>query len=457
MKKNCLLFILLCAINFHGLAQLEQVYSFQKDDTILRKKYGEESLKKKEIFLTSATKEYKGDYKRIYEEQFKEIDALWQSTRPVTSPEARAYIRSVAKKIIAANDELKQTDARVIFSRDWWPNAFCMGDGTVGVNAGLMVFLDNEAELAFVISHELAHYYMQHSAKAIKKYVATINSDTFKKELKRLSKQQYRVNQQLEELTKSLAFDSRRHNRDNEAEADLQAFNFMKKTGYDCSAIKTTLQLLDKIDDSSLFKPLSLEEMFNFNQYPFKTRWIQKESSLFSQLSEDDSPLSQSERDSLKTHPDCSKRISLLTDSLIRIGSSGRKFLFDSNIFNKLKKDFIIEITEQCYNTGNLSRNLYYSLLLLQAKQDTPMAVYSVARCLNQLYEDQKNHKLGLKIDAENKKYSADYNLLLRMLHRLRLDEIAMLNLSFCKLHYQQMKAYPVFAEEIKKIPKLKN
>ena len=456
MKKDFFLLLFLCITNFSGLGQLQQVYSFQKDDTILRKKYGEESIKKKEAFLTSITKDYREDYKKIYEEQFKEISTLWKSTRPVTSPEASSYILSVAKKIISANEELKQTDARIIFSRDWWPNAFSTGEGTIAVNAGLMIYLDNEAELAFVLSHELAHYYLQHMPKAIKKYVETINSETLKKELKRLSKEQYRVNQQFEDLTKSLIFDSRRHNRDNEAEADMQAFNFMKKTGYDCNAIKTTLQLLDNIDDSSLFKPLQLEDVFNFNEYSFKTRWVQKESSLFSQLDENDSPLSQRE-DSLKTHPDCSKRISFLADSLQRINTPGKKFLVDENVFNKLKKDFLVEIAEQCYNTDNLSRNLYYSLLLLQARQDTPMAVYSVARCLNQLYEDQKNHKLGLKIDVENKKYSADYNLLLRMLGRLHLDEIASLNLYFCKLHYQQMKDYPAFAGEIKKIPKLKN
>ena len=178
MKKDFLLFLFLCIINCSGLAQLQQVYSFQKDDTILRKKYGEESIKKKEAFLTSITKDYREDYKKIYEEQFKEISTLWKSTRPVTSPEASSYILSVAKKIISANDELKQTDARIIFSRDWWPNAFSTGEGTIAVNAGLMVYLDNEAELAFVLSHEFAHYYLQHMQKAIKKYVETIITGT---------------------------------------------------------------------------------------------------------------------------------------------------------------------------------------------------------------------------------------------------------------------------------------
>jgi Zn-dependent protease with chaperone function len=457
MKKNYLLFFLACFIYFPGLAQLQPVYSFQKDDTVLKKSYFEQSIRKKDLLLASLNTQYAKDYKEIYDDQFKEIGSLLQSTRSVTAPKAHNYLQSILQKIITANPELKETDVRVIFSRDWWPNAYSLGEGTITINAGLMIFLDNEAQLVFVLCHELAHYYLQHTPKAIKKYVETIHSESFKNEIKRLSKEEYRVNQQLGVLIKSLAFDSRQHSRSNEAEADLQAFNFMKKTGYDCSAIKTGLELLDKIDDSSLYKHLDAEQVFNFSEYPFKKKWIQKESAIFSQLDENDSPLSLAEKDSLKTHPDCSKRILLLTDSLEKVGSAGKKFLVDEKIFNELKKDFVVEIIEQCYRNDNLSRNLYYSLLLLQGNENVPMAVYSVTRCLNDIYENQKNHKLGLMIDLENKVYPGDYNLLLRMLSRLRLEEIATLNYYFCKQYYEQMKDYSGFIEEMKRIQKIKN
>jgi hypothetical protein len=93
---------------------------------------------------------------------------------------------------------------------------------------------------------------------------------------------------------------------------------------------------------------------------------------------------------------------------------------------------------------------------LLQEEENTPWAVYSVARCLNLVYEKQKNHKLGLAVEPEDRKYNNDYNLLLRMLSRLRLDEITNLNYYFCKRHYEQMKEYPGFSEEVKKIQEQK-
>lgn len=305
-----------------------------------------------------------------------------------------------------------------------------------------------------MLCHELAHYYLEHTPKSIKKYVETINSDEYQKELKRLSKTVYGVNQQLEKFARSLAFDSRRHNRDNEAAADRQAFLFMKKTGYDCGAIKTSLELLDKVDDSSLFKPLELQQLLNLPDYPFKKKWIQDESSIFSQV-EDNSSLSKKEKDSLKTHPDCNKRISLLIES-IGMTEPGKKFIAGENTFNQLKKDFFLEIMEECYREKKLSRNLYYSLLLLQSQENTPVAVYSVARCLNRIFEMQKDHKLGLTVDTEHKAHPADYNLLLRMLSRMRLEELARLNYSFCNKHLAAMKDYPGFEEEMNKSGKIK-
>jgi len=456
IEKNAVFFLLFSVITLSCSAQLQPVYSFQKDDTILKKTYYDRSVGKKEILLNLIDKQNAQDYKKIYEDHFKEIGRLWQSDRSVTDPAAHGYLQSIVQKIISANAELKKTDARIVFSRDWWPNAYSMGEGTIAINAGLMVFLDNEAELVFVLCHELAHYYLDHTTKAIKKYVETVNSEAFQKELKRLAKTEFGVNKQLEELSKSFAFGSRRHNRENEAAADRLAFSFMKKTGYDCNAIKTGLELLDKVDDSLVYKPLALQQVFHFNEYPFKKKWIQKESSIFSQLDENDSPLSSNEKDSLKTHPDCTKRISLLTDSLQAISVKGEKFLVNEKLFMQLKKDFFVEMTEQCYRDKNLSRNLYYSLLLLQSQENVPVAIYSVSRCLNQIYDYQKDHKLGSKIDAENKAYPEEYNNLLRMLGRLRLDEIANLNYNFCKQYVSQMKGYEGFEEQMNKAKKLK-
>jgi hypothetical protein len=106
---------------------------------------------------------------------------------------------------------------------------------------------------------------------------------------------------------------------------------------------------------------------------------------------------------------------------------------------------------EECFDAGNISRNLYYCLQLLQQGKHVPLAVYSIARDLNLLYRLQKDHTLGLSVDSENRYYPEEYNLLLRMLYRIRLEEIADLSFYFCNTYADQMKDYPKFAEELAK------
>jgi hypothetical protein len=430
-----------------AIAQPGNSYNLWKDDTMLRKQYYEESMRKKQALLSACPKTYEKDYKTIYEHQFVEIGELWKGTRAVTATEVNNYLQAIVRRITSTNPELQNADARVVFTRDEWPNAVSMGDGSIAINGGLIIFLDNEAELAFVICHELSHYYLDHTNRSIKKIVDLYNSEDFKKEVKRLSKQEYGAGKDFDELMKKMAFGSRRHSRENEAEADRQAFRFLKNTGFDCNGIISCLQLLDDVDDSSIYKPLALEAALSFDEYPFRKRWVQKESVLFGALTEENaSGFTKQEKDSLKTHPDCSKRIALLRDSVAK-RPGGKSFLVDGTLFKKIKTDFIPEITEQEFREDNLTRNLYNSLLMLQNGAFTSFAIYNIARNLNILFQRQRDHKLG-SIERENRSYPADYNLVLRMIDRLKLDEVAAINYYFCKKYELVMADYPGFIEE---------
>ena len=339
---------------------------------------------------------------------------------------------------------------RVVFSRDWWPNAYSMGDGTVAVNAGLVIYLSNEAELVFVLSHELAHFYLDHSGKSIKKYVDTLNSEAFKSEIKKLVKEEYRINQKLAEILKPIQFDNQRHSRANEAEADRYAFRFMKNTGYDCNGILTTLQKLDHVDDTLFLPSLDVSRVLNLTEYPFRKKWIEKETVLFGELKEDDSPLTKREKDSLKSHPDCNLRIALLADS-VSLHAGGQLFLVDEKKFKSLKQDFVLEMSEDLYRNHKLGRHLYYTLLMLQQNQEDKMTVYEVARCLNLMVVNMKNHSLGRMFEAEDRHLPDDYNLLMRMIGRIRLTELADLTYYFCRQYKEQMKDYPGYEQELRK------
>ena len=448
MKTTYLILFLCLIVSFcYG----QNSYNFYVDDSLKKVSYAKEVDDLRDLKMKSFEKKYIKDYKDIYSESFTSIKKLILSKETVTDTAINNYLQSIVQEIIQKNKELSSLKLRVFFTRNLWANAYSMGDGTIAINAGIVCYLKNEAELAFILSHELAHYYLDHSGKAIEKYVITVNSEDYQKKLKAISKREYGTNKELDLLVKEVVFDSRKHSRKHESEADYYAFKFLRNTFFNLNAAVSALETLDKISDTTFFSPLKLEIAFNNEAYPFKKSWIEEESSIFSEVNTKKDTSNKKETDSLKTHPDCKKRIALLKDSVIKFEKNSKSyFITNQTNFNKIKEKFLIEAIEYCYTKHNLSENLYYALSLLQEQKEKPFAVYSIARCLNIIYEKQKNHHLGESIDDENRSFDKDYNLLLKMLSKLRLEEIVEINYHFCKANLSTGLLYKNFEKEWK-------
>ncbi len=79
-------------------------------------------------------------------------------------PQLLAYVNSVGQRLVRASDTPDDPFTfTVIDSPDI--NAFAMPGGFIYVNRGLLAYLDNEAELAGVLSHEIGHITANHSAR----------------------------------------------------------------------------------------------------------------------------------------------------------------------------------------------------------------------------------------------------------------------------------------------------
>ena len=86
----------------------------------------------------------------------------------VRDPLVTGYINSVGQGLIPeeASQELAFS-FRVL--NDHRPNAFALPDGRIFVTAGLLAFVDNEAQLATVLGHEIAHVVENHTLEAIRR------------------------------------------------------------------------------------------------------------------------------------------------------------------------------------------------------------------------------------------------------------------------------------------------
>lgn len=74
----------------------------------------------------------------------------------VDDPALNAYVRGVARKLDPARPRgAFATTIRII--DDEVPNAFTVGGGYIYLHTGLLKIFDNEAQLAMVVGHEMAH------------------------------------------------------------------------------------------------------------------------------------------------------------------------------------------------------------------------------------------------------------------------------------------------------------
>src|SRR5689334_16945536 len=81
-----------------------------------------------------------------------------------SSPETQ-YIQALGKRLVNSipADRSWPFQFHVVAQKEI--NAFALPGGPMFVNIGTITAADNEAELAGVMAHEMAHVYMQHSAK----------------------------------------------------------------------------------------------------------------------------------------------------------------------------------------------------------------------------------------------------------------------------------------------------
>ena len=89
--------------------------------------------------------------------------------KTLPDPEVQSYVEAIGLKAIPPHQrELPATDpAKIPFQFhvvvDKTPNAFATPNGIVVVNSGLFDVLENEAQLSFILSHEVSHAVQEHS------------------------------------------------------------------------------------------------------------------------------------------------------------------------------------------------------------------------------------------------------------------------------------------------------
>ena len=161
----------------------------------------------------------------------------------VADPKVVAYIQEIGRKLVAVADRKLPYEFNVI--NDSEINAWMLPGGKMGINRGLLLKMDNEAELAAVMGHEMTHAAAKHGAKHLQQAIllqgavmaasVAIDAST--------DNQGEQTAGVIGAQVVSALLQSK-FGRDDEREADHYGMVYMARAGYDPRAAVTVQEML---------------------------------------------------------------------------------------------------------------------------------------------------------------------------------------------------------------------
>jgi hypothetical protein len=363
-----------------------------------------------------------------------------------------SYLNSILKQIYQANPELDKKDFYFFVDKSQIPNASCYGNGIFTVHLGLFNFINSDDELAFIICHEMAHYYLEHNDKAFLAYIETITSKDIKKKINSVKNKQYGKRKAYSELMDELSLNFLKRSQSVEIEADSLGLLFFKKTKFNLNASISSLENIEKADNLIFNQESKLKEYFNFENYPFKQAWLAKDETLFDLAQKSDDFIK--DADSISTHPAIPMRIKKL-EALIN--QSGTKNAVNSTQIQEIK-EIIGHISINNFIDSNRIDLAFYQCLLMYNQQliERKEYVSTMSKLLMKTYELKNNHTFGKYVSPVYPFSDEQYlNEIKLFLNNIELKNVKKIGLNFCLSNEEYMKNDIAFAKTLEFFKKL--
>lgn len=167
-----------------------------------------------------------------------------KSAKISTNAANTAMVKRVGQKLATAVEaylsnhglasEINQYSWEFNLVQDKSANAFCMPGGKIVVYEGLLPYTQNEASLAIVLGHEIAHAVAKHSAEQMSKQIKNQYGTQILGSVLNAAGVSSSTTQLAQIIAqKGLQFRSLKYSRDNETEADRMGLIFAAMAGYD--------------------------------------------------------------------------------------------------------------------------------------------------------------------------------------------------------------------------------
>lgn len=326
------------------------------------------------------------------------IDNILHSGLVVFGDEISVFVSKTADQLLKNNLELRNK-LRFYTIKSTISNAFSTDQGIIFVTTGLISQLSSEAQLAYILAHEISHYTEHH----------VVDAFVWKKDQK---------------FDREFINKMNVYSKDKEFEADRLAINLYQEAGYSKEEILTTFDLL-------LYSHLPFDEV-NISLDYFQSDLMYLPPHLFP-TEEFPIKVDENEDDENSSHPNNKKRKTAVFEKISELNTS-----WGSTLFFQMEKDF--------YFVRNIARfeavrgfilnaeygSAIYAIYLLEKEFPTSLYLKKMkAQAWLGIYQYSKSNDIHsvIKTKSEFEGYSAKVHYLIDELDKKELTTFCIRNI----------------------------
>jgi beta-barrel assembly-enhancing protease len=338
ISAGILLSIISYGQDFNNYIPLKSSGTLPEDFTILSSKkyeHDKQTISKSDKLRDRKAKD------EFYLESNYIIDDILLSGKVLFNDPVSDYVNKVADKLLAGNPDIRDK-IRIYTLKSTAVNAFATNNGIIFVNLGLIAQLKDEAQLAYILSHELTHFTRKH---VITEYVEKQNIKKGRGAYRDLS---------LEE--RYIAKNN--YSKELESEADLVGLNIYLKSDYNPKSVLGVFDVLQfaylPFEDEIFDK-----EFFENNDLVFPEEYFLEQTAPIKSDENDD--------DSKSTHPSTKKRRTAIEEQLINVKDEEKsEYLVGEEEFIKIRKLARYEMARLYVLNRKYEQAIYHAYLLMK-------------------------------------------------------------------------------------------
>jgi Zn-dependent protease with chaperone function len=308
-------------------------------------------------------------------------------------------------------------------SKDPSLNAANMGDHCFVINMGAFYFLNNEEQLAAVLSHEIGHLLLNHVVKAMQRDY-NLNEKDSKQQLKDIRQSEKNRGDKAFKSFKNFLYAESYIRKKEELEADSIGYTLYRKTKYDKQNYLSAMELMAKFDS---VKPIGLsidiyKKIFDLPDQPFKEEWLKREDFSGYDYSKYKERI---EKDSLRSHPEMAERIAVLKKIFPRLDSESSDSTKASKEFEETHRIARMEQMLDLDYLEDYGIGIFLSLLYIQDNRDADYYKSWLGKFFQKIYTARKEYKLNRYLERiVPEEQSESYQQFLSFMWNLSLNEI---------------------------------